>query len=450
MYFLDRLQHELVIVNEFVKDIKWILGKAFLGLYYSADLLGQTLSDGAVIQEMVDYIKNKFEDENDSQFNTEMKLGICLSLIASIPFTLTVISVARNKQQVSQSSLLLQEQRPFPTLEAKQIKHLTNFDPHSHTEHHKRHFMIRAIILVTRPAPFFALVYGSTNEIAHTIIKNKMGKEIAIQLFCISLSGINAKNRYQLHTHHANAREGYFDLLKKLPFRKKVKGICYTVTLALGHGFEGWFEVGYGLDALLHTAVFFGLPEYRWLQGLALIANTYFSGSMLIDATRTEGRSILLNMMQDDKQHANHWFTTVWLWLARIPHGLMPALGSIEFLNLLYCMSSSEFENLTPECTNNLTDRLDFIPRMMVFALASILFGYGGAEGFYATCREPTDQFVRRADTTARQAATELKTKFMQCYANFFPKKKEEDIAFKEDNDIELASFQDLSIQRVN
>lgn len=400
MPFFEHIKNELNITYGLIKNMKWFLSQACIIGYYCADLIGQTLADDAVIQEFLDY-KNKAKDEDDLQFNTAMKLGICLSLTAAIPFTLTVISVARAKNQFS----------------------------HNQYEHSEQNFFVKAIVLITRPTPFFALVYGSTNQFMHMLIKNKkITTEIPIQFFCITLSVINAENRRKLHTHHANATQSYFTLLSTLPLRKKIKGLLFTTALALAHGFEGWFEVGFGLDAVLNTAIFFGLPKYLWLSGLVLLANAYFSGSMLIDATRTEGRSILLKMLQEDEHQPNHWFTNIWLLLARIPHGLMPALGAIEFANLLYCMFASEFEHLTPECPNNLTDGLAILPKMALLGLTSLLIGYGAAEGFNATCRESTDQFVRHTDKTVRRIAKELKTKIPQCYANFFSKKKEEDI----------------------
>lgn len=410
--------------------IKWILGYLWFSFYYGSDFLGQTLAGSGAIGKFVDYAQNTSENDANEQITAMFISGLIISAIAALPYTLTVRAVQNSKRHSShpntsyrELALLDVEALPLLMSNPEDEKYEDNdhslAGPFEHDEIEEHHYntFSSIIITITHTAPFALLPYGATNTFAHSALFIKFFghlNEITIQSSSIFLSLIIAKNRNDLNAHHANAKESYWTLLRSLSLTNQMKGLFYTLTLGGGHGYAGWFDVGYGLTWLLQTLYHFGVPKYPWLPWLFLAMNIYFSGSLVLNATRTEVRSILLAMKQEEQHQltpqatpSSHWFTNGWLLIATIPQGIRPALGAIQFLNIGYCIVSSNFKDLTFECSgNNLTDQWSFVPRMLVFSTSCLLFSYSGGIGVRETCRKSANKVVYDTAINSVKAAT--------------------------------------------
>lgn len=447
--------------------IKLILGYVWFTTYYGIDFFSQTIADSGTLEEFIDYAQNKYEKEGTEEMGMLFWWGLFVSALAAFPYTLTVIAVRSGKHHhptshadISYKALAQENDIELVPLLVSQSGHEDSdnelaiteqfelFEQHNTKPQQSRFSLVATAI--TRAGPYGFLVYGASCDIGHyKFFKNT--NEIVIQIACVTLAGINAKNRYDLHTHHANAKESYWTLLMQLSLKNKFKGAFLTFFLVAGHICEGWFSVKYGTDGLAGTLYHFGVPRYFWLPWLGLAANVYFTGSLVINATRTEGGSTLRALKQEEEnetaeqqQPQSHWVTEILLWLASGPQGLMPALGAIQLLNLATCAVNSSFTDLTSECPDNLTNQFSFWGKMLIFAGSYTLLGYSAGTGARETCRKATDEFVRKSGTEIIKAATKSweyvsaakETLSQYSTARFFKSNK---TTKREENNIELA-----------
>lgn len=312
--------------------------------YGTTQVLAEAAQDTFVIEAVTSFLLG---DEEHDKMNVSAWITLAATTVAAIPLTITILHHWFHPES--------QHDREDPEHQQE----------HQHHQHGKCHTAMELIVI---GVPFGLLAFGgSYNLLSHA----KNCPEWAQYLVSTILGAVNGWGNYKLHSDHIHAQQGYCDLLKELPQKKRCKAISLSTSIGVGHLFQGFLAGNLFLHGIKITNI---VAKYTLPIILAILV-TIFEG-------HTEMRSSLLQMsssQNDQHQRLQSKLATI---PASIVHGILPTTGLIQFIRFTYMQSTKQ----------ELAKHLPLYGRILIFVGSLLIIGYPNANGFYCTTLPATDK----------------------------------------------------------
>lgn len=345
-------------------------------LFVILETLAEAAGEAFVIAEAVDFIKGRNTSEDDRMLITWIGFG--MAALATIPLAITMVYhwAEGDAHEAEESEDEADETTPQRLIADTPA-------PHQHSHSIVEECGEFAII----GGPFGLLAVGGSYALL-----SRMATSQHLKLALCSMAGLlSAWGNYQLHSHHAHAKQGYCELLSKIPTDKKAKAIAFSGSVLLGHLCQGFLDADVFFKGIHETNK---LIQYSVSGVLALLV-TVFEG-------RTEMRSTLLHELASVGYRNNSGIAKITLLPAAMVHGLLPSVGAINLTEFIYNLFTRRV----------MAKDITLAWRITVAATSVLLLGYPNSKGFYCTTLPAIDK-----------AGAKLASTIIECHASLFKTK---------------------------